>query len=152
MVPKKKPLKVIGTVDRIDLPEFDISDLECKIDTGAATSSIHCSRVTLKERDGKEFISFRILDKKHPEYNGLKFECHEFKEKKIKSSFGSMEYRFAIKTRVKLFGKTYPIWFTLSDRENMRYPVLLGKRFLNNRFLVDVSQKDLSFSTKHNSK
>jgi hypothetical protein len=143
-----KPLKLIGTTDCIDLPEFNMTNLECKIDTGAETSSIHCSRVTLKEREGKEFISFHILDNKHPEYTGLNFECFEFKEKKIKSSFGSIEFRFAIKANVILFGKVYPIWFTLSDREKMRYPVLLGKGFLKNRFLVDVSQKDLSFLTK----
>lgn len=143
-----KEKKIIGTIDKVDLPEFNLEDLECKIDTGAATSAIHCASIKVKEVNGVDYISFKLLDPEHPLYNGHVFQTANFKEKTIKSSFGHSEVRFVIKTKIKLFRTVYPISFTLSDRENMKYPILIGKRLLNRRFLVDVSQKDLSFNQK----
>jgi len=145
--PKGKK-RIIGRVDKIDLPNFDIENLECKIDTGADTSSIHCTNVRIVEKDGKEFLKFRVLDKKHPLFSKNSHTVDEFSEKRVKSSTGHSETRFAIKTTAIVFGKSYPITFTLSDREKMKYPVLLGKRFLKNKFIVDVSEKDLSYTAK----
>lgn len=140
---KKKLL--IGTSDRIDLPLFELYELPCKIDTGADTSAIHCHHVKLIERNGVEEVCFRLLDPSHQAYNGREFRTTDFKEKKVRSSSGFASYRYTIKTKVKLFRKTYPIYFTLADREQMRYPILLGRRFLKNRFMVDVARHDLSF-------
>lgn len=145
---KKKIKKVIGTRDRIDLPEFNLFELPCKIDTGAESSAIHCHRVRLVEVDGKESISFRLLDPSHEAYNNHEYHTSNFKEKKITNSFGKSEYRFSIKCKVVLFGETFTTDFTLADRVRMRYPILLGKRLLKNRFLVDVSRTDLSFKLK----
>jgi hypothetical protein len=142
---KAKKKLVIGTIDRIDLPFFELYELPCKIDTGADTSAIHCHYVKLIERDGVEEVCFRLLDPLHQAYNGKEFRTSEFKEKKVRSSSGFATYRYTIKTKVKLFRKTYPIYFTLADREQMRYPILLGRRFLKNRFTVDVAQRDLSY-------
>lgn len=145
---KKKAKKIIGTRDRIDLPEFKLYDLPCKIDTGAETSAIHCHRVRLMEVDGKEMISFLLLDPSHEAYNNHEYRTTHFKEKKIKSSFGHLEYRYSIKCKVQLFGETFSAEFTLADRVRMKYPILLGKRLLKNRYLVDVSKLDLSYQLK----
>ncbi len=144
----KKPLTVIGTHDKIDLPELGISDLECKIDTGAFTSTIHCSKVEVVERNGKPQLDFCVLDKWHPQFNDVVHTATDFTEKKVKSSNGVSESRYVVKTHAVLFDTTYPITFTLSNRKRMRFPVLIGKRFLKNKFLVDVSKKDLSFKQK----
>ncbi len=146
----KKQLIVIGTQDKIDLPELDIFDLECKIDTGAFTSTIHCNHVKVVERDGKDVLEFCVLDKWHPQFNNVVHTVSEFREKKVKSSNGVSESRFVVKTKAVLFGSTLPITFTLSNRRKMRFPVLIGKKFLKNKFLVDVSKKDLSFLQKEN--
>lgn len=145
--PKGEKL-VIGRVDKIDLPDFKIENLECKVDTGADTSSIHCTNVRIVEKDGKECLKFRVLDKKHPLFSKATHAVDEFSEKRVKSSTGHTETRFVIKTTIVVFGKSHPITFTLSDREKMKYPVLLGKRFLKNKFIVDVSEKDLSYAEK----
>lgn len=143
-----KTKKTIGRVDKIDLPEFGLENLECKIDTGADTSSIHCTRIRIIEKDGEEFLKFRVLDKKHPLYSSETHTVKAFSEKVVKSSSGHAENRFVIKTKAVVLGREYPITFTLSDREKMKYPVLLGKRFLKNRFIVDVSLKDVSYNSK----
>lgn len=148
MKKSKKTKRIIGRVDKIDLPEFGIFNLECKVDTGADTSSIHCTKVRVVEKEGREFLQFRVLDKKHPLFSKELHTVDEFSEKTVKSSTGHSESRFVIKTNTVVFGQKYPITFTLSDREKMKYPVLLGKRFLKNKFIVDVSEKDLSYTAK----
>ncbi len=145
----KKPLIVIGTIDRIDLPELGIFDLECKIDTGAYTSTIHYSKADVVEKDGRHELHFCVLDKWHPQFNDTVHVATDFKQKKVRSSNGESQVRYMVKTKAVLFGRTYPITFTLSNRRKMRFPVLIGKKFLRNKFLVDVAQKDLSFHQKN---
>ena len=144
----KKPLIIIGTHDKIDLPELGIEDLECKIDSGAFTSTIHCTKFNVVERNGVRQLDFCVLDKWHPQFNDVIHTATDFSEKKVKSSNGESESRFVVKTKAVLFGNTYPITFTLSNRRKMRFPVLIGKKFLKNKFLVDVAQKDISFRQK----
>jgi len=147
-MPKNKYL-IIGAKDRIDFPEFEIYDIPCRIDSGALTSSIHCHRVKIKQGiDGKERLFFRLLDPKHPNYQKKDFIVEQFTERKIKSSNGYSEYRFVITTKVILFGIEIITEFSLSDREKMQFPVLIGRKLLKNRFLIDVTKSDLSFKHK----
>ena len=143
-----KSLKIIGTSDHIDLPEFGLENLGCKVDTGAATSALHCHKVRLIEKDGNAYVRFQLLDPEHPSYQNRRFTLPLYAEKEIRNSFGQSEWRYAIKTPVVVFGKTYRVVFTLSDRAKMKFPILLGSRFLRNKFMVDVSQKDLSLQLK----
>ena len=55
-----------------------------------------------------------------------------------------MQLRYLIKTRICLFEQEYPIELTLSDREEMSFPILIGRKFLTHRFIVDVSKENLS--------
>lgn len=142
------PLTIIGTVDRIDLIGFKLEDVECKIDTGADSSTIHCSNIHVTEVDDRQILRFKVLDHIHDAYHGAWHSFEKFTTKKVRSSFGDSEERFSISTKVRLFNRVYPIDLTLSDRKKMKYPMLLGKRFLKQHFLVDVSQKDLSYSLK----
>lgn len=150
---KKKGLVskiIIGTLDRVDFPAFHLFDIPAKIDTGAETSSIHCHRVRIIEKDGKEYLGFKLLDPSFKNYPSQEFRTLEFEERQIKSSTGHAQIRFIIKTEISLFAQTFMAEFSLADRETMKYPVLLGKKLLKNRFLVDVSQKDLSYKLKSN--
>ncbi len=140
--------RVIGRMDRVDLPQFELEDLPCRVDTGAASSALHCHKVKLIEREGIEMISFHLLDPSHPDYGYQEFRTMDFKERTIKNSFGNSESRFIVKTQVQLFGRRFKTEFSLSDRGKMTYPVLLGRRALYNRFIVDVAEKDLSYKEK----
>jgi len=143
MSPKVKT--TIGRTDTIDLPDFGLVAVPCKVDTGADTSSLHCSRIrVVEDKDGNEVLEFRVLDKRHPLFNRQKVRFKEYGEKSIRSSNGQVEDRYSITTTLKLFGQEWPVEFTLTDRGQMRYPVLLGRRFLRKGFVVDVARKDLS--------
>ena len=136
-------MKIIGRIDKASFPELFIDQVDVKIDTGAFTSSIHSHEI--KKVNG--IIEFKILDPSHPEYNDQVFKASNFSEKKIKSSNGSSEVRYIIKTVIIFFGEDYPIELSLTNRGDMKFPVLLGRKFLNNRFVVDSSKEDLSVTT-----
>lgn len=139
---------IIGRADKVDLPDFGAFDIEAKIDTGAYTSAIHCSKIKEKKKDGKRQISFRILDSHIAVVEHRRYVTTRFKKKKVRSSSGHVEKRYFIEAYVILFGKRILAEFSLSDRETMRFPVLLGRKLLKNRFLVDVSLTDVSYQQK----
>lgn len=140
----KTSKNIIGRIERIDLPDWDMFGIEAKIDTGAYTSSIHCHHIVETTIDDKLFVRFNILDPEHPNYNGQQFELPIFKKKEVKSSNGQSELRIIIKTRIKLFDEIFMIQLSLSDRSEMKFPILIGRKFLKNRFVVDVSKKNIS--------
>lgn len=139
---------VIGATDHVDLPEFELYNVSCRIDTGAATSAIHCHNVKLIRKDGQNAVSFMLLDPEHPAYQNREYYSFDFKEKIIKNSFGHSEKRFSIKTVLLLFGRKFKTEMTLADREAMKYPLLIGRRLLKKGFLVDVRLKDVSYHLK----
>ncbi|HET8837809.1 MAG TPA: RimK/LysX family protein, partial [Flavobacteriaceae bacterium] len=64
----------------------------------------------------------------------------------VKSSNGITQKRYEIRSTIQIFGKIYKISLTLSDRKEMRYPVLIGRKFLSNKFIVDPQLTDVSFN------
>ena len=136
--------KIIGRLDKVDLPDFGVEDIHAKIDTGAYRSSLHCKKVRLEG----DVLKFQIKT----ETGYREFESRSWTKKTIKSSNGKAEDRFVIKTRMRIFGKNYVTSFSLTDRSEMQNPMLIGTKMLKNRFLVDVSQKNLSFAQKMSSK
>ncbi|KAA3604068.1 MAG: peptidase [Calditrichaeota bacterium] len=139
---------IIGRKDKAEFPEFEISELDIKIDTGAYTSSIHCHHIEEKEIDGKTLLTFCLLDPSHPEYSEKLFKFSNYKRKLVKNSFGTSENRFILTTTIKIFGEIFPIELSLSERENMKYPVLIGRKLLNKRFIVDSTKTNLSHKLK----
>jgi len=135
----------IGRIDKADFPQLNLFDIEVKIDTGAYTSSIHCKNV--KVEDG--YLKCNFLDQEHPCYHEKEIIFDEYDVKVVKSSNGQSEPRYRIKTKIILFGKTQEIYLTLSDREEMRFPVLLGRKFLSKKYIVDINKTNLSFKLKN---
>jgi len=138
----------IGRIDKIDLPGMGLENIDAKIDTGARTSAIHCHEIYSSEKDGKKVVHFKLLDPSHPDYNDKEYFFEDFHEKRVKSSSGHVEDRFVIKTKIKIFNKVYTTEFTLTNRKEMTFPILLGRKLLKKRFIVDVSEKNLSFNNK----
>lgn len=142
-----KQKKTIGRTDKIDLPDMGIENIHAKIDTGAYTSSIHCHKI--KNLDG--ILSFYITLEHEDGTFSREYQTKEFSRKKIRSSNGQSQTRYVIKSKIMLFGKSYVTEFSLTDRSKMKTPVLIGRKLLNDRFLVDVSKKNLSFEVKSDS-
>jgi len=144
---KKKT--TIGKIDKLDFPELHLSDIPCKIDTGADNSAIHCQKVRIVERNGKQVLKFSLFDPGYVAFDGKKFEIADFTETTVKNTSGIPESRYVIFTKVILFDQLLEISLTLADREKMNFPILIGRKFLaKHKLLVDVNKKNLSFKSK----
>jgi hypothetical protein len=128
-------MQIIGRRELVELPELNLGMVVAKVDTGAYTSSIHC--VESKVEDG--ILKCLFVDE-NEEKTSLSFD--HFKNRLVKSSNGISESRYSIITKIKIGSELIRIELTLSDRSEMRHPILLGRKFLRKRFLVDVSQKN----------
>ncbi len=138
--------KVIGRFDKADFPLLHLEDISIKIDTGAYTSSIHCDNIII--RDGVLHCTF--LDEEHPLYNGKEFTFKDYEVVTVRSSNGQTQERFQVQSSIKLFGKIFKISLSLSARQEMRYPVLIGRKFLTKKIIVDPELKDVSYNLKNN--
>lgn len=128
--------RIIGKFERVTFPEFvGIDHVIAKVDTGAYSGALHCTKIKeITTAKGKE-LHFSPFD--HPEIVTI---AKSYDVGDVKSSNGQISQRYYISTTVRVHGKDYPVRITLSDRSSMRYPVLLGRKFLEeNKFLVDVS-------------
>ena len=139
---------IIGRNDKIDLPKLQLFDLDAKIDTGANTSAIHFNYAEVVHKGGKKLLHFTLLDPSHPNFNNKEFFVEEFEQRLIKNSFGDSEQRYVITTEMVLFGKTWTTEFSLSNRGNLKFPILLGRKLLRKGFLVDVTKSNLSYKKK----
>lgn len=139
MIKRKK--SIIGRTDKADFPKLHLEDIDVKVDTGAYTSSIHCQDIV--EKDG--VLRAVFLDEDHPQFHGQNIEFEDYKVTIVRSSNGAKEERFEVKSNIRLFKKVYKISLTLNDRSEMRFPVLLGRKFLSKKFIVDPEMQDISF-------
>ena len=136
--------KIIGRKEKITLPQLGLRLVWAKIDTGAYTSSLHAENIREEERDGKKVLCFQILMPSHKKFTGKTLVFEKYREKKVKNSFGQAETRFLITTKIRIAGEVFPAEFTLSDRSSMKNSILLGRKILRDRFLVDVNGANLS--------
>lgn len=136
--------KIIGRKEKISLPILGLQLVWAKIDTGAYTSSLHAEQIREEMFEGKKVLAFEVFLPRHPSFSGKTVRFEEYKEKKVKNSFGHAETRYLIQTTIRLAGETYTAEFTLSDRSSMRNAILLGRKMLRNRFLVDVTGFNLA--------
>lgn len=132
MLQSNSKIKLIGRREFVSFPLLEINKVEAKIDTGAYTCAIHCNNIVLKTEGNKQILTFQLLDDRI-------YRFEEFTQKKIKNSGGEMEERYIIKTLITIGRKKIKTTISLSDRENMRYPVLIGRRLLKGKFIIDVS-------------
>jgi hypothetical protein len=136
--------KIIGRKEKITLPELGLMSVWAKIDTGAFTSSLHAEHIREEVLDGKKLLKFEILMAGHKNFTGKTLSFEDYRQKKVKNSFGQAETRYLIVTKIKLAGETFAAEFTLSDRSSMKNSILLGRKILRDRFLVDVNRINLS--------
>lgn len=132
--------RVIGRAIRIDLPAFNLRNLPAKVDTGAYSASIDCERAQVIEHDGRQLLEFILLRPGRDGYTGQTQRTDHFERTEVKNANG-VQQRFVIFTDVMVDGQQTQCRFTLTDRSALRYPVLIGRRFLREaHYLVDVRQ------------
>ncbi len=136
--------KIIGRVDKIDFPNLGLYNIDVKIDTGAYTSAIHCCEIVQVGNTLRCVFNSDV----HQNFGKTEIVFDTFTLTNVKSSNGFKEKRYKVKSEIIFFGKTYKINLTLSTRDDMRFPVLIGRQFLRKKFMVDVDLEHVSYSSK----
>lgn len=129
---------VLGRVESITFLEDDIENLPAKVDTGAYRSSVWATHI----REEAGVLYFRLLGPSSPYYTGIEHSTTEFKIVEVENSFGHKQHRYSIFLRISIGGRTIRSNFTLANRRTKTYPVLIGRKLLKNRFVVDVALGD----------
>jgi hypothetical protein len=136
-------MKILGRKEKITLSELGLKGVGAKLDTGAYTSSLHAEEIREELLEGKQVLSCKILLPSHKKFTGLVLYFDYYKKKTVKNSFGQAESRYVIETRIRIAGESFRAEFTLTDRSSMKNSILLGRKILRGRFLVDVSKTNL---------
>ncbi len=142
-VDKTESKIIIGAVEDIKIEPPRVT-LKARIDTGANTTSIDARNIIPFERDGKKWVKFSVYEGsieykvERPVYDTVLIKRHGEKSQK----------RFVIKIRVSAGDITQLIPVTLTDRSRYEFPILIGRNFLKDYFIVDVSKKNLLSSEK----
>lgn len=133
---------VIGRSDLLAFVDFSLSNIPAKTDTGAYRSAVHAENIVLDPHSGT--LSFDLLAG-HPlaDCATPTVTTSEFQRVVVENSFGQAEERFQVKLKVKLGPKVFVSNFTLANRSRKLFPILLGRKLINHRFLVDPSHTGL---------
>lgn len=129
---------VLGYIEPVRFLDFGI-DCLAKVDTGACTSSLHANHIEPFTRDGKRWVRFYIqFDDDNHTLDQI-CEAPVVARRTITSSNGQSSSRYIVKTPVSIAGQEWSIEVSLSNRGSMKYPMLIGRKAIKGRFLVDVS-------------
>lgn len=136
-----KFLVIIGRAEKMDLAGRCTS-IPAKIDTGAFRSSIHATDIKVEKHGKSEVLTCNLLG--HPVYpEKCAFETKNFRKVSITNSFGHEEERYEVNIRIKLGPKVVQTSFTLADRSGNLFPILVGRKLIKGRYIVDVSMANI---------
>lgn len=138
----KTPAKVIaGWVEKISFPEKNVV-VKAKLDTGAATSSIHATNIEFFKKNKKRWVRFELVFKgvRDEAVTTIKMERPNIRRVKIKNHDGVYDLRGVVRLDFCFDGRLHEAEFTLTDRSEYIYPILLGREFLEEVAIVDPSQ------------
>jgi hypothetical protein len=118
----------IGWVEWLSLPELKVSLIKAKIDTGARTSALHTFKIEPFQKDSNEWVRFWVHPNQDDSLNEVVCECPLKDQRSVTNSGGSTESRYVIETLVKIADKSWPIEITLTNRDEMKFRMLLGRQ------------------------
>lgn len=129
---------ILGEKEWVYLPGLEQS-VKARIDTGATTSSISAVDIEPFERDGKDWVKFKI------EHDGVKTKEIALPVQrwvKIRQSTANDTHRRAVVDAwIQIGDLKEKTEFTLADRTHLTFPLLLGRSFFKDVAVVDVSQQ-----------
>ncbi len=130
---------LIGRFEAMSFPEYGLTEVPAKIDTGAYNSSIHATHIReVTKKDGTKVLNCILLGN-HPVGDAsLEVTFDSYDTITVENSFGHKQERYRVVMKVKMAGKVFTTRFTLADRSTKPFPVLLGRTLLNKRFIVDT--------------
>lgn len=139
---KKRTLTIgdkllVGCSEWCQLPELKIFAIKARVDTGAKTSSLHAFNINRKKRGRRDYVDFEVCPLQANRRVMVPCSAELLDQRSVMSSNGHKELRYVISTPLSLGGQRWNIELTLSNRDPMRFRMLLGREALSRRVLVD---------------
>lgn len=142
-----KDLATVGWREWVTLPELGLKHIKAKVDTGAKTSCLHAFEVNEYQDNGVDMVRFLM----HPvqKRTDIVQECvaKVIDRRLVSDSGGHKEMRYVIMTRMELGNDAWDIEITLTNRDSMAFRMLLGRRAMEGRLIVNPQK---SFLTGNN--
>ncbi len=131
--------QVIGAVELVLLVEQEMA-LPARIDTGATTCSLDARNLKEFERDGKPWVTFDVVDRERDQTVQVKRRL--VRKTTIKRHGAPDSVRPVVRMEIVLGDVHTEVEFTLTDRSNFEFPILVGRNLLEGRFVVDVAREN----------
>ena len=134
------PATVVGWREWLRLPDLCATRIKVKVDTGARSSCLHAFNVDVVEENGQQIVYFDIHPIQNSTNKTVRVSSLLIEYRTIRSSSGHEELRPVIRTHASFGETTWPIEITLTNRDQMGFRMLLGRRAMAHRFIVDPAK------------
>lgn len=125
-----------GWREWVRLPDIGVPWIKAKLDTGARTSSLHAYKIKVVERDGDEWVRFRVRPWQESADDETLVECPVHDRRRVRSSSGHVEERIVVRMKIVLIGREVDAEVTLTNRDAMGFRMLIGRQALRRGFAV----------------
>lgn len=143
MTSEKNGRQILGWREWIGLPEIGVSQVKAKVDTGARTSCLHAFLVEPFLRDNEQWVRFDIHPVQRDTTEVIHCEAPVLDQRIIRDSGGHQELRYVIETIITIGEARFKAEMTLTDRDTMKFRVLLGRTAIRGNYLVDSGRSYL---------
>lgn len=136
-LPDREPLPLLGWREWVSLPSLGLGSIKAKIDTGARTSCLHAFTVRRFRRAGDSWVRFSMHPDQASTARVIQCEARVVDRRAVTDSGGHTGIRYVIESDICVGKEVWPAEITLTNRDTMRFRMLIGRTALKNRFLVD---------------
>lgn len=127
----------VGWREWIGLPDLGIGRIKAKVDTGARSSTLHAFDIEPFERDGEDWVRFKVHPRQRDDEYEVTCEALLVDEREVKSSTGGVTERPVVLTNLEFMGQRWEIELTLVRRDTMGFRFLVGRQAMKKRWTVD---------------
>ncbi len=131
---------IVGNKEWCTFSELNIPAVKARVDSGAKTSALHAVNISPFDKQGTTWVRFEVHPIQNNETTIIHCEAEVIDSRVIKSSSGTTEQRYVIKSELTLDGHQWDIEVTLTNRDSMGFRMLLGREAMVGRIIVDPEE------------